>query len=85
MFLFESHEFPIMFCLYCRVNPHENSTFETLVKNGQEYVVSFQSLFTTDSFVLTVCTLFNFHVWRKMLTVRNGLELCIFLSIFVFC
>ncbi len=45
MFLFESYEFTIMFRLYCTGNPHENSTFDTLVKNGQEYVVSFQSLF----------------------------------------
>ncbi len=85
MFLFESHEFTIMFRLYCTVNPHENSTFDTLVKNGQEYVVSFQSLFITDSLVLTVCTLFNLHVWRKMLTIWHGGERCLHLSLFAFC
>ncbi len=48
MFLFESYEFTIMFRLYCTVNPLENSTFDTLVKKGQENLVSFQSLFPTE-------------------------------------
>jgi hypothetical protein len=47
---------------------------------GRIYNITILSFFCSYTF----CTLYNLHVWRKMLTVRQGGERCLHLSILAF-